>query len=593
MLLILVAWAAMAGDADATVAGLLWSFPADGTPSTIVAANGNQLDSECVDLNHDGAELWALPDIMGSAPSCIDAVTDSAGNSYIFTSNEAGKPVIDSVDPSGASRWSTPVGDFAPWRTTPVLGADGGVYFSATDGSGSEVLGLDRQTGAITLENGFVDVTGLHTYRGGLMVVNTDSEVVYLDYEGNVQHEYHTEPAIAAYRAYSNAGGPNGVVFLAGYDNWCSPTSHASVEKFTPSGRVWNWTDPNAYCSQTLLTPTPDGGVIFGRAESSPGADYTSIGADGAERWTDSMAGPTGSAENGGYLPVRVDVNGTVAMSAAVAYPCSRPFHTECPAALIEYLSQGTGDPVLPALLIQGSSEGGFWPSSLATDTDRTYLGGEAIEDDQSSASGIFAFQTPGLGRDYQSVLQESVAAGEEPPPTESPPSGSATGDPSSTRQITVGNGALGNPCGAVRGGFVKRLLAAARCTWAQTVMEVKCGVAIAGFVFIPLKSLRLAKTAGGLLDLSKLAKKFRPAARLYNDLSLAKYSKAAPRGFGTPKETLATIESVGHVSDLVKLLPNLRRALSSADFSQISLDIAEVAGLKPCVQGLADAMAG
>lgn len=123
--------------------------------------------------------------------------------------------------------------------------------------------------------------------------------------------------------------------------------------------------------------------------------------------------------------------------------------------------------------------------------------------------------------------------------------------------------------------------------------MEVKCGVAIAGFVFIPLKSLRLAKTASGLLDLRKLAKKFRPAAKLYNDLSLAKYSKAAPRGFGTPKETLTTIESIGKISDLVKLLPNLRRALSSADFSQISLDIAEVAGLKPCVQGLADAMAG
>jgi hypothetical protein len=591
MLLALIAWAAMTGDASASLAGLLWSFPATG--STIVASSGSQLDSECVDLSRDGVELWALPDVMGSAPSCIDAVTDSAGNSYLFTSNDVGKPVVDSVDAGGASRWSTPVGDFSPWRTTPVLGADGSVYFSATNGSGSEVLGLDMQTGTITLEKGFYDVTGLHAYSGGLVVVNTDSEIFYLDYEGNVQHEYRTEPAITAYAAYSNAGGPSGAVFVAGYNNWCSGSSHASVEKFTPAGLAWNWTDPTVYCSQTLLASTPGGGVIFGRAETEPGADYTSIGVDGKERWTDSMSGPTGIAENGGYLPVLVDVNGTVALPARVTYSCSRPFHTECPAAQVEYLSEGSGAPVLPTLLIQGSSEGGFSPYSVATDSDRTYITAEAIEDDQSSESGIFAFQTPGLGKDYQLALREAVAAGEEPPSTGTPPSGSVIGDPSSTRQITLGSGSSGNPCGVVRGGFVKRLLAAAKCTWAQTVMEVKCGVAVAGFLFIPLKSLRLAKTAGGLLDLRKLAKKFRPAAKLYNDLSLVKYTKAAPRGFGTPKETLATIENIGHIGDLVNLLPDLRRALSAADFNQISLDIADVAGLKPCVQGLADAMAG
>ncbi len=142
-------------------------------------------------------------------------------------------------------------------------------------------------------------------------------------------------------------------------------------------------------------------------------------------------------------------------------------------------------------------------------------------------------------------------------------------------------------PCGQPSGGVGAKLLAAARCTAFQTKLEAQCGAAIAGFLFLPLKSLKAAKTAKGLVDLRKLKKDLRPIGKLYNKLSLIKYNKKAPTGFRTPKQTLATVDGVRKAKDLIRLLPNLRKAVSATDFNELALNIAEITGLKPCVEAI------
>jgi hypothetical protein len=576
-----------AGTAGAVPAGSEWGFPITSAGELTVAPNGSMLDEECVDFNSAGSELWRVSPGSTAPKTCADSVIDSEGNAYIFAFDGDEEGLIESVGPSGAVRWSTPVGGRYPWRTKPVIGAGGSVYFSASNGSSSAVIGVDESTGAITLEKGFADVTGLYAYAGGLVVVNTDSQIYYLDYLGGVQHEYETGQPISAYEAYSSAGGADGAIFVAGYESTCGSTSHASVEKFTPEGRSWTWTDPAEYCSQTTLAATPDGGVVYGRARTNPSADYTSIGSDGVERWSDDMSGPSGTAEAGGYLPIWVAVNGVVALTSRVEYPCV----SICPGVLVEYLAGTDGGTALPTRLVTGGAEGGLGLSHVTFSAGRTYLSGEERENGGVLERAVFAFPTSGLEKGYQLSLQEALTASGPPTPTPTPAPGGQVAVPGGNGSGGGGSGgsSQANPCAATGGSFVHRLLAGAKCTYLRNKLKAECAAAVTGWLFLPLKSLQAAKTAKGLLDLRKLSKAARPIGKLYNDLSLAKYVKGAPAGLRTPAEAKQTFDNIKSVITLVDLLPDLRKAVSTADFSELALDIADVTGLKPCVQGLAD----
>lgn len=85
---------------------------------------------------------------------------------------------------------------------------------------------------------------------------------------------------------------------------------------------------------------------------------------------------------------------------------------------------------------------------------------------------------------------------------------------------------------------------------------------------------------------------KLRPVGRLYNDLSLAKYTKHAPKGFRNPHEAIESIDHVHDASELVALLPDLKQAVSNRDFNESALDLADISGLKPSVVGLVNALA-
>jgi virginiamycin B lyase len=143
------------------------------------------------------------------------------------------------------------------------------------------------------------------------------------------------------------------------------------------------------------------------------------------------------------------------------------------------------------------------------------------------------------------------------------------------------------NACSPVRGSVGKRLLASLKCTAAETVLEAKCAFGIVSIIGLPARALKAVKTVNGLYDLRKIKKSLRPIAKLINDLKTVKFGKHAPRGFKTGAEVIKKLENAHRAWDIVKMLPDLAKALSGADYRKVALDIADLAGLKPCIDGM------
>jgi hypothetical protein len=574
----------------AELTGALWTAPLESEGPVFAAPNGTILTSDCTDFARTGVVIWHLPPVMGQPPNCYFEIAESAGNTYLMTATAGGEQSVESLSPTGAIRWATPTEGYNQWRTGPVFGANGSVFFSGFNGRGSRVMGFDETTGAITFSKYFGDVTGLHAYAGGVVVVDTDSQVDYLGYDGSLLNEYNTGTAISAYEAYSNAGGANGTVFVAGYGGSCESKSHVSVEKVTPSGVAWTWTDPAPYCNQTGLAATTDDGVILSRETASASA-FTSLSATGTERWTLDPASPLNRAKSAGYLPVHVDVNGVVAAPTSITYHCAYQPTEECFGDQVEFVNEQTSAQVAAPLQMIGGTESGYDLSSMAIDAERLYADGVPLEFNVPRT--LTAFAVPGLGIDYQISLQEALTSTKiTPPPT--PPGG---GGPPPLIGGGGGGGGPGpppgpNPCAHVHGGIGTRLLASLKCTLELTKLEAQCAVGIAKLVFIPLKSLDLIEAAKGISVINKLPTKLRPLGKFLYDVYHAKFKKHAPPGFRSGKESVDTIKKIHKAWELIKALPELAKAISRSDFSQAALDLDGILGLKPCVQAVADASA-
>jgi hypothetical protein len=128
------------------------------------------------------------------------------------------------------------------------------------------------------------------------------------------------------------------------------------------------------------------------------------------------------------------------------------------------------------------------------------------------------------------------------------------------------------------------------KCAAELTKLEAECGFAIA--TFVPLRDVDFAKTAAGLYDLRKIKRSLRPIARLYNYLKTVKILKSAPPGFQTGSEILTRIKDAHTAWQVMKLLPDIAKALSQGDYEEIAQDIADISGLKPCVQAAIDGLA-
>ncbi len=571
--------------------GALWTVPTSiGGTAAVVTPTGNILVSGCMSITPSGTVAWSMLSILQPSASCTTGIGDAQGNSYLQTVDSALHPIVESFDSSGNVRWTTPTGGFEPWRTGPVVGSNGSVYFAAWNGVTSKVLGFDEQTGVITLDKTFSDVTGLYAYTGGLVVVDADSSVHYLGYDGTVQNSYTTGTPISAYQAYSNAGGASGSVFLAGYPGSCG--GNVSVAKFTPTGRAWTWTDTTARnCSSTLLAATPDGGVILARDESapSPSADFTSIDSAGRFRWDHHAEGPIGPANGGGVLPPTVDVNGVVAMPSAFNYTCPS-VSGECPGAQVEFVSQQANVPTLPKIQVTDPADEGFGLDSLATDNGRVYLVGQTSFAPQL----LSAFSVPGLAMDYRLALQEALTGGgvSTPPVDSSGDLGSGSLSGLSPGSGGGGqNAATSNICSSVHGSIAKRLLASLKCTAIQSKLAGECAAAVAAIILPQLRSIKALKTTKGLYDLRKVKKSLRPLAKLFNNLKTFKFGPKAPAGFKTGADVIKKLKAARTAYGILKLLPDLAKALSSTDFSEIALDLDKYFHLTPCVEAVANAL--
>ena len=207
----------------------------------------------------------------------------------------------------------------------------------------------------------------------------------------------------------------------------------------------------------------------------------------------------------------------------------------------------------------------------------------------ESSASGISGFTVEQVGEEdagweIDNVSFNPAASLTSPPPPPPPPPPAATPPPPAP---------FVDPCVPEHGSIGSELLRSIKCTAHETKLEVECGVAVASLIILPLKSLKLVEAARSIDVIDKLPSKTRPTARFIYDVLHSKISPHAPPGFRTDAELLDTLDKVKKAYQLIALLPDFAKAFSHADYSQLALDLDNIAGLKPCVEGVAEGLAG
>jgi hypothetical protein len=206
----------------------------------------------------------------------------------------------------------------------------------------------------------------------------------------------------------------------------------------------------------------------------------------------------------------------------------------------------------------------------------------------ESTATNISGFAVEEVGFDSEGFEMDNLSFNPGSPPVVAPPS-PPPAPPPAPPPSSPPPPPLTDPCAITHGSVAHNLLESIKCTAEQTKLEAECGFAIV--IGSKFKDLEALKTASGLYDLRKVRKDLRPVAKLYNDIKRAKFAKSAPAGFRTWGEVIDKIKKAKHAWDVMKLLPNIAKAISAEDFNQIALDIGDIAGLKPCVQGILTAI--
>jgi hypothetical protein len=82
-----------------------------------------------------------------------------------------------------------------------------------------------------------------------------------------------------------------------------------------------------------------------------------------------------------------------------------------------------------------------------------------------------------------------------------------------------------------------------------------------------------------------------RLVAKFYNRILTAKFGKNALPGFRTGPQVIKRVRQALTAYKLVKLLPDIYKAISRTDFNELALDVDDIVGLRPCVDGLVNAL--
>jgi hypothetical protein len=132
-----------------------------------------------------------------------------------------------------------------------------------------------------------------------------------------------------------------------------------------------------------------------------------------------------------------------------------------------------------------------------------------------------------------------------------------------------------------------------------KTILQVgECSVGVATF-FVPAAKLTrlfdLVKASKSVAFLNGPKTSEQPLARLLYDLYHAygmEYDASAREGFRSFAELEGTFTHLSTAAELMRDLPNIWIAIRQADISEVALDVANLTGLKPCVELLAKAVA-
>jgi hypothetical protein len=416
-----------------------WTVTMPNSTQPVAAPNGGALAISCysasssrpplLDLRKGGATVWGAGPSADADPCAQTAIADTTGRAYVMISTPSGW-ALRSYSAQGAVRWTVPV-DGGPWRTDRIaLGWNGSVFVQVSRGGGAAVEGFSESTGKRTFNASEYDGDGVYPYAGGVALAQPEG-VEYFSYQGRVLRSVQLS-ALSAYEAYSATGGPDGTVFLAGWQGSCG-SDKFSVSKVTPAGLSWTKTDPKqTVCGQTALSATPDGGVVLAWNQGASSWLYRKYAHSGSVRWTETPPGaPPNATSQGGYIAPIVDAAGIIGLPYAFAYPCADPSAT-CGAFRIDFVSGASGAEVLPPVVQQDP------PANVQLDGADAgpgflYIGATVSSDITGATStAIEGFEVPGLSLSYRAALEpgsspltpfvamgDSYSSGEGNPPFE------------------------------------------------------------------------------------------------------------------------------------------------------------------------------
>lgn len=416
-----------------TVPGAAWSVGIN-DDSVAVSAPGDRVIASTVESTADlasdplvqlftpnGTRAWAAPtNIDHTTWGVPPVVTDRAGNTYFGTLETDGTFAFKSVDPTGRVRWVQPTPDRASAAGTsginPVIGSNGVVYFAYWHGFSSAVAGFDMVTGRPALNLGFRYLAHMSAYAGGLVFVdlsagNYEPVAKYYSYAGNLQYSYQADPKVSANTgASSYALGPDGSVLIAGVPLGTSCSSYSapanfSVQKITPAGSAWVWTDPNQQRCQGGSALAPDGSngaYIATEVSDGTSAALQRVDSGGALQWTRSI-NPLISHYIG------VDVNGVAVTNTRYPFACSQGAPPDsCTGSEILFFAR-SGLSARPSIQVRDPDFRSYYKglTSIAIGAGAIY-GTRSSGDYHEETGSISRFDAVGLGSDYR----VSIASG-------------------------------------------------------------------------------------------------------------------------------------------------------------------------------------
>jgi hypothetical protein len=228
--------------------------------------------------------------------------------------------------------------------------------------------------------------------------------------------------------------------------------------------------------------------------------------------------------------------------------------------------------------------------------------GGSPGANDVALWNGAWSYEPFETALDSVACVSEKycVAVGGEEaavyvPNTQNPPpsGGNGAGSPSppTTPPPLPPSLPTSNPCTTTHGTIAHDLLASIKCTLVLTKLEAECGMSIA-FLFLPAKYLKLIDDAKALTVIKRLPRKLRPVGHFWFDIFHDHYSKHPVPGFRNPAQAYNTLTHIKLAWKLILKIPDIFKAVSHAEFSQLVLDLDEILELRPCIQAVADGLA-